>query len=112
MQTSDASRRENAGVCLSAVMPRFMRGIQYAAAYPLKYKRLWNTGLPGHPRSGRGQAPGNDTGVSGCLKIESWNSMCGRAHQAVIHRKNASSLMMMRANPKFDHKTAMTIASA
>jgi len=47
MQTSDASRRENAGVCLSAVVPRFMRRIQYAAAYPLKYKRLWNTGLPG-----------------------------------------------------------------
>jgi len=34
------------------------------------------------------------------------------AHQAVIHRKNASSLMMMRANPKFDQKAAMIIASA
>jgi len=37
---------------------------------------------------------------------------CGQAHQAVIHRKNASSLMMMRANPKFDQKAAMIIASA
>jgi hypothetical protein len=44
--TSDASRRENAAVCLSAVMPRFMRGIQYAAVYALKHKHLWNTGLP------------------------------------------------------------------
>jgi hypothetical protein len=34
--------------------------------------------------------------------------MCGQAHQAVIHRKNASSRMMMRAN----HKAAMIIASA
>ena len=31
---------------LSAVMPRFMRGIQYAAASRLKYWRLWNTGSP------------------------------------------------------------------
>jgi len=38
--------------------------------------------------------------------------MCGQADQAVIHRKNASSRMMMRANLKFDHKTAMIIASA
>ena len=45
--------RSNAGVCLervvaalSAVMPRFMRGIQYAAASRLKYWRLWNTGSP------------------------------------------------------------------
>ena len=31
---------------LSAVMPRFMRGIQYAAASRLKRWRLWNTGSP------------------------------------------------------------------
>ena len=31
---------------LSAVMPRFMRGIQYAAASRLKHWRLWNTGSP------------------------------------------------------------------
>jgi len=48
----------------------------------------------------------------GCLKFRSWNRACGQADQAVTHRKNASSRMMMRANPKFDHKTAMMIASA
>jgi hypothetical protein len=48
----------------------------------------------------------------GCLKIKSWYGACGQADQAVTHRKNASSRMMMRANPKFDHKTAMIIASA
>jgi hypothetical protein len=31
----------------SAVMPRFMRGTQYAAASRLKHSRLWNTGSPG-----------------------------------------------------------------
>jgi hypothetical protein len=36
----------------------------------------------------------------GCLKFES-----------CIHRKNASSRMMMPANPKFGRKTAMMIAS-
>jgi len=29
-----------------AVMPRLDRGIQYAAAYPFKPRRLWNTGSP------------------------------------------------------------------
>jgi len=28
-------------------MPRFKRGIQYAAASRFKHKRLWNTGSPG-----------------------------------------------------------------
>jgi hypothetical protein len=27
-------------------MPRFKRGIQYAAAYPLKHYCLWNNGSP------------------------------------------------------------------
>jgi hypothetical protein len=35
-----------------------------------------------------------------------------RAHQAAIHRKNASSRMMMRADPGLDHKTSIIIASA
>ena len=43
-------------------MPRFKRGTQYAAAPQLNHNRLWNTGSPGHPRSGRGQAPGDDVG--------------------------------------------------
>jgi hypothetical protein len=37
---------------------------------------------------------------------------CGQPDQAVTHRKNASSRMMMRANPKFYHKAAMIVASA
>jgi hypothetical protein len=48
----------------------------------------------------------------GCLKFKSWNGACGQVDQAVTHRKNASSGTMMRANPEFDHKTAMMIASA
>src|SRR5438876_7827272 len=49
-----------------------MRGIQYAAASPRMHGQLWNTGSPGHPRSGRVQAPDADRG-SGCLKSESEN---------------------------------------
>jgi hypothetical protein len=37
-------------------MPRLDRGIQYAAAYPLKHIRLWNTGSPD---------PGFDKGYAG-----------------------------------------------
>src|SRR5216683_5957580 len=47
------------------------RGIQYAETSRLNHNRLWNTGSPGHPRSSRGQAPGEDAGESGCLKFES-----------------------------------------
>src|SRR6266436_8042506 len=50
---------------------RLQRGIQYAETSRLNHNRLWNTGSPGHPRSSRGQAPGEDAGESGCLKFES-----------------------------------------
>ena len=42
----------------SAVMPRFLRGNQYAAASRLKHRRLWNTGtpVPATPRRRRGSA--------------------------------------------------------
>jgi hypothetical protein len=44
---SGDSCRENAVPCLSAVIAREKRAIQYAAAYRLKLRRLWNTGSPG-----------------------------------------------------------------
>jgi hypothetical protein len=47
------------------------------------------------------------------IQILEWSE---RAGSSAVHRKNASSRMMMRANPKFehrfDHKTAMIIARA
>jgi hypothetical protein len=43
------------------------------------------------------------------IQILEWGA---RAGSSAAHRKNASSRMMMRANPKFDRKTAMIIASA
>ena len=33
--------------CVSIVMPRFKRGIQYAVASHISRNRLWNTGSPG-----------------------------------------------------------------
>ena len=39
---------------------RLQRGIQYTPASRLNHNCLWNTGSPGHPRSSRGQAPGED----------------------------------------------------
>jgi len=38
---------------LTAVMPRFKRGIPYAAAYPFDHQRPWNTGSSG--QAGRWQ---------------------------------------------------------
>src|SRR6266436_6150460 len=73
-------------VSLRCHAPR-MRGIQYAEASRLKHERLWNTGSPGHPRSSRGQAPGDDTGESGCLKIESR----GRAVLDTPHARGMTS---------------------
>jgi hypothetical protein len=54
--------RERGLTSRSAVMPRFKRGTQYSRGVSLKRCDLWNTGSPGHPRSGRGQAPGEDSG--------------------------------------------------
>ena len=44
METSDASRRENAESYSPVVMPRFKRGIQYAVTSRVNANRLWNTG--------------------------------------------------------------------
>src|SRR5882757_8250851 len=51
--------RTNSRASLGRHAPR-KRGIQYAAAFRFNHSRLWNTGSPGHPRSSRGQAPGDD----------------------------------------------------
>jgi len=50
-----------------------MRGIQYAAAFRPKRDRLWNTGSPGHPRSSRGQAPGDDHPSGWTIGVAVWN---------------------------------------
>src|SRR6202041_466316 len=47
LHDSGASRRGNAELYSSAVMPRFMRGIQYAVTSRMSANRLWNTGSPG-----------------------------------------------------------------
>src|SRR6266849_7814585 len=48
LKNSDAFVPRERGVASSStVMPRFMRGIQYAAASRFKHDRLWNTGSPG-----------------------------------------------------------------
>ena len=62
--------RTNSRAALGRHAPR-KRGIQYAAAFRFNHSRLWNTGSPGHPRSGRGQAPGDDDGENGSSKTES-----------------------------------------
>src|SRR5258708_32284015 len=46
-QLGRCASRERGNTSHSAVMPRFMRGIQYAAASRFKHKHLWNTGSPG-----------------------------------------------------------------
>jgi len=104
LQSSGAMRGENAISCLAPLSCPASCG---ASSTP-RLIRL-NTGVsgildrPGHPRSNRGQAPGDDAGVSGCLKIESGKSRRARRRpRAFSSEVGIGLLRTQRRNKKRD----------